>query len=207
MVLLVVMAALFYIVFLNRGSMLLGQRYEFKTVACAFYGSDNSRYVIDEGKKAIGIIGEGNILTKRLKGGTYNRFYYAQAIADGIRDGKKTIYISDMAYRDTEDGTVEAVREIRELTEAENLKILASATESSEVQNKDEASAASKNAADSTETTDAQNNTSPKTWLAGMTAILVMSGETTKDMLEKSETRPDLVYGRLGDMVSGLINN
>ena len=41
----------------------------------------------------------------------------------------------------------------------------------------------------------------------GMTAILVMSGETTKDMLDKSETRPDLVYGRLGDMVGELMIN
>ena len=96
-----------------------------------------------------------------------------QDIYEAFNADGATMMIIIFDQTTSEDGTVEAVREIRELTEAENLKILASATESSEVQNKDEASAASKNAADSTETTDAQNNTSPKTWLAGMTAILV----------------------------------
>ena len=34
----------------------------------------------------------------------------------------------------------------------------------------------------------------------GMTSILVMSGETTEEMLQKSDTRPDYVFGRLSDM-------
>ena len=38
----------------------------------------------------------------------------------------------------------------------------------------------------------------------GMTAILVMSGETTQEMLEESQTVPDLVYGRLADMIPEL---
>ena len=38
----------------------------------------------------------------------------------------------------------------------------------------------------------------------GMTAILVMSGETTQAMLEASDTVPDLVYGRLADMIPEL---
>ena len=38
----------------------------------------------------------------------------------------------------------------------------------------------------------------------GMTAILVMSGETTPDMLAASDTVPDLVYGRLSDMIPEL---
>lgn len=38
----------------------------------------------------------------------------------------------------------------------------------------------------------------------GMTAILVMSGETTPDMLAASATRPHLVYGRLSDMIDEL---
>ena len=36
---------------------------------------------------------------------------------------------------------------------------------------------------------------------SGMLSILVMSGETTEEMLEKSETKPDLKFGRLADMV------
>ena len=39
----------------------------------------------------------------------------------------------------------------------------------------------------------------------GMTSILVMSGETTPDMLRESPTVPDLVYGRLSDMIPELI--
>ncbi len=35
----------------------------------------------------------------------------------------------------------------------------------------------------------------------GMTSILVMSGETTGDMLASSETKPDYVFGRLAEMV------
>ena len=38
----------------------------------------------------------------------------------------------------------------------------------------------------------------------GMTSILVMSGETTPRMLAESETKPDLVYGRLSDMIPEL---
>ncbi len=110
LVLFVVMMALFCIVFMNRDSMFLGRNYEFKAVASAFYGSQNGKYVIDEGKKAIDIIGDGNVLSRRLQGGRYNRFYYAQSVAEGIRDGKKAIYISDIAYKDAEEGTVEEQR-------------------------------------------------------------------------------------------------
>lgn len=35
----------------------------------------------------------------------------------------------------------------------------------------------------------------------GMTSILVMSGETTQAMLEESEIKPNLCYGRLADMI------
>jgi NagD protein len=38
----------------------------------------------------------------------------------------------------------------------------------------------------------------------GMTSILVMSGETTEEMRIASETKPDLVYGRLYDMIGEL---
>ncbi len=38
----------------------------------------------------------------------------------------------------------------------------------------------------------------------GMTSILVMSGETTEEMRLASETKPDLVYGRLFDMIGEL---
>ncbi len=38
----------------------------------------------------------------------------------------------------------------------------------------------------------------------GMTSILVMSGETTEEMRIASETKPDLVYGRLFDMIGEL---
>ncbi|MBQ3760774.1 MAG: HAD-IIA family hydrolase [Clostridia bacterium] len=34
----------------------------------------------------------------------------------------------------------------------------------------------------------------------GMLSVLVMSGETTREMLEKSEIRPSCVFGRLSDM-------
>lgn len=40
----------------------------------------------------------------------------------------------------------------------------------------------------------------------GMTSILVMTGETTGQMLSQSETRPDLVYGRLSDMIPELLS-
>ena len=36
---------------------------------------------------------------------------------------------------------------------------------------------------------------------SGMLSILVMSGETTEEMLAKSETVPDLKFGRLSDMI------
>ena len=36
---------------------------------------------------------------------------------------------------------------------------------------------------------------------SGMLSILVMSGETTQEMLAKSETVPDLKFGRLADMI------
>ena len=35
---------------------------------------------------------------------------------------------------------------------------------------------------------------------SGMLSILVMSGETTGEMLEKAERKPDLVFDRLSDM-------
>ncbi len=38
----------------------------------------------------------------------------------------------------------------------------------------------------------------------GMTAILVMTGETTEEMLAASSTVPDLKYGRLSDMIPEL---
>ena len=41
----------------------------------------------------------------------------------------------------------------------------------------------------------------------GMTAILVMSGETTEEMRLASKTIPDLVYGRLSDMIPELTQN
>ena len=36
---------------------------------------------------------------------------------------------------------------------------------------------------------------------SGMLSILVMSGETTEDMLAASDTKPDLKFGRLSDMI------
>ena len=36
---------------------------------------------------------------------------------------------------------------------------------------------------------------------SGMLSILVMSGETTEDMLASSATKPDLKFGRLSDMI------
>ena len=39
----------------------------------------------------------------------------------------------------------------------------------------------------------------------GMTAILVMTGETTEEMLAASATVPDLKYGRLSDMIPELM--
>ncbi len=39
---------------------------------------------------------------------------------------------------------------------------------------------------------------------AGMLSILVMSGETTEEMLEKSATKPDLKFDRLADMIDRL---
>ena len=39
---------------------------------------------------------------------------------------------------------------------------------------------------------------------SGMTSILVMSGETTPEMLAKSEIRPDYVFGRLAEIIDYL---
>ena len=39
----------------------------------------------------------------------------------------------------------------------------------------------------------------------GMTSILVMTGETTQEMLDESQTRPDRVFGRLSDMNGELL--
>jgi HAD superfamily hydrolase (TIGR01450 family) len=36
---------------------------------------------------------------------------------------------------------------------------------------------------------------------SGMLSILVMSGETTEEMLAESTTKPDLKFGRLADMI------
>ena len=36
---------------------------------------------------------------------------------------------------------------------------------------------------------------------SGMLSILVMSGETTEDMLAESQTKPDMKFGRLSDMI------
>ena len=38
----------------------------------------------------------------------------------------------------------------------------------------------------------------------GACGILVMTGETTEEMLARSETKPDLKYGRLADMIPEL---
>lgn len=38
----------------------------------------------------------------------------------------------------------------------------------------------------------------------GMLSVLVMSGETTREMLASSEIQPDLVFGRLADMIPHL---
>ena len=35
----------------------------------------------------------------------------------------------------------------------------------------------------------------------GMTSILVLSGETTQEMLDASDIRPSEVFGRLSDMI------
>ena len=35
----------------------------------------------------------------------------------------------------------------------------------------------------------------------GMTSILVMSGETTKEMAEASSVKPTMTFGKLADMI------
>ena len=110
LVLLVIMAVLLFVVLMNRKDLFLGQTYEFKTAAAAFYGADGRKYVIDEGKTGISMITADNVISRRLKGGDITRFYYAQGIAEGSLDGKSVLYISDIAYREEDDGTVEENR-------------------------------------------------------------------------------------------------
>ena len=112
LVLMIILVALLYLVFINRNYLFLGPDYSFKTVSSAYYGAEGIQYVIDEGKMTIEIIDNDSGLIKRLEGGNYNRFYYAQAVAEARKDGKTFLYISDIAYRESEDETVEETRVI-----------------------------------------------------------------------------------------------
>ena len=110
LLLLAVMLILLFIVYRNRTGLFLGRDYTFSTAAAAVYGQDGRKYVIDEGKSVINILDKDGVLEKRLKGGRADRFYYAQSVCETVRDQKSVLYISDIAYIETEEGTVEQNR-------------------------------------------------------------------------------------------------
>ena len=110
--LLTLLIALLSVVYVNRSGLFLGRSYEFTTAAEAIYGQDGRKYVIDEGKTVINVIGRDGVLEKRIIGGRNDRFYYAQSVTEGFSNGKSVLYISDIAYIETDDGTLEQYRVI-----------------------------------------------------------------------------------------------
>ncbi|MCR5282144.1 MAG: MFS transporter, partial [Lachnospiraceae bacterium] len=110
LILLVIMILLIALVFQHRGDLLRGRVYDFTTAAAAFRGEDGRLYVIDNGKTSISFLSADKVITGHIEGGRYDRFYYAQSIAEGYRDNKPVLYISDTAYHDVGDATVEENR-------------------------------------------------------------------------------------------------
>ena len=94
-VLFIIMIILFSVVFVNHGELLMGPKYEYTTAAGAFFGQDGRVFVTDNGKTSIGVIEKDNRMSRQLRGGSENRFYYAQGVAEGD-DG--SLYIADQAY-------------------------------------------------------------------------------------------------------------
>ena len=62
--LLTLLIALLSVVYVNRSGLFLGRSYEFTTAAEAIYGQDGRKYVIDEGKTVINVIGRDGVLEK-----------------------------------------------------------------------------------------------------------------------------------------------
>ena len=99
----IVLLFLLVLVFLFRDELLMTPSYEYTTAAAAFYGQDGRVFVTDHGKSYISVIEKNNTMSKLLKGGREDRFYYAQGVTEGD-DG--TLYIADQAYVTQSDGSV-----------------------------------------------------------------------------------------------------
>ena len=86
----------------ERDLLFMKKQYEFTSVNNVFFGSDNICYAVDQGKETINIVSRDGTLIRQLHGGSYEKFYYAEAVTAGD-DG--TLYIADQAYN--EDGEKE----------------------------------------------------------------------------------------------------
>ena len=90
-----VLLILGYILWLEHDELTLDREYEFTSVNSAFFGKDGKYYVVDRGREAICVLNSDMVMVRMLQGGEYERFYYAEAVAED-QDG--IIYIADEAY-------------------------------------------------------------------------------------------------------------
>ncbi len=109
-ILLGILIVLTLFVFQHREDLFRGRVYDFSTAAAAVQGKDGKIYVIDDGKTSISFLSADKVVTKHIEGGRYDRFYYAQSVAEGTCDNKPVLYISDTAYHMVGDITVEENR-------------------------------------------------------------------------------------------------
>ena len=98
--LLVIMFLLIFLVVKGRDELFMKKQYEFSTVNAAFYGLNGEKYVIDQGTQVINIVSRDHVLQKQLRGGSFDRFYYAKSVA---ADKNGVVYIADQAYDENGD--------------------------------------------------------------------------------------------------------
>lgn len=112
-ILLVLLGLTLSLVLLGWDTLVTPRRYALTSTARAGFGSSGQLLLIDRGKTAIEILGDNQVLEKRLNGEDSDGFYYAEHIAQA-EDG--TMYISDRAYLTAGDATktVERVLELRD---------------------------------------------------------------------------------------------
>ncbi len=101
-ILFIVLVIFVCMVIIKRDELFLKPQYEFTTVSEVFEGQNDTNYVVDNGKEIINVVTMDHTLIKQIKGGSYDKFYYAQGVCEGD-DG--TLYISDESYN--EEGIVE----------------------------------------------------------------------------------------------------
>ncbi len=85
------------IIWTHRSELFMHSQYDFTTVSEVCYGNSGKHFVIDQGREVINIVNSDHVLFKQIRGGRYDRFYYAYSVAED-KDG--VIYIADTAYND-----------------------------------------------------------------------------------------------------------